>query len=499
MAYIGNSPVVASQRVETALTATSNHTAFTPSSGYTLGYCDVYQNGVKLVNGDDYTASDGATVTLATGAASGDSIVIVASFPRGLSDGYLKSEADAKYVALTGDQTVAGVKTLSSNPLLSGGTANGVAYLNGSKVVTSGSALVFDGTNLGVGAAALGTAANRTVFTVNGTNDSLITIGVGGTRKASLYHDGTNMQLNNEAAGYLLFSTSNTERARFDSSGNLLVGTTTASALLSLVNAQSTAANNTTTGSIFSAVSPTSGIFMRNRGNSAGIGGATYPTQLFTDSGAGNFEIYNTAATYSLVFGTAATERVRITSGGVVGIGTNSPWSSAVLDVNGQSNFRSTMFVGNTATSQAVINYIISFDGVAYNDSSNTTVSDTGTTTGYSKRRLSSASSNGWFYGPYFDIAPGNYIAKFRLKVANNSSSSNILYIDCAGSNITSNPKGNSYRQLQPNSFAASGVYQYFDLYFTKTAWGGYIETRGLSFVTGITDMYIDHILIQPA
>jgi hypothetical protein len=35
---------------------------------------------------------------------------------------------------------------------LSGGTANGVAYLNGSKVVTSGSALVFDGTNLGIAA-----------------------------------------------------------------------------------------------------------------------------------------------------------------------------------------------------------------------------------------------------------------------------------------------------------------------------------------------------------
>jgi hypothetical protein len=36
----------------------------------------------------------------------------------------------------------------SVNPTLSGGTANGVAYLNGSKVVTTGSALTFDGTNL---------------------------------------------------------------------------------------------------------------------------------------------------------------------------------------------------------------------------------------------------------------------------------------------------------------------------------------------------------------
>jgi len=38
----------------------------------------------------------------------------------------------------------------------SSGTANGVTYLNGSKVLTSGSALTFDGTNLGVGGASTG-------------------------------------------------------------------------------------------------------------------------------------------------------------------------------------------------------------------------------------------------------------------------------------------------------------------------------------------------------
>ena len=38
--------------------------------------------------------------------------------------------------------------TLSSDLTLSGGSANGVLYLNGSKVATSGSALTFDGTNL---------------------------------------------------------------------------------------------------------------------------------------------------------------------------------------------------------------------------------------------------------------------------------------------------------------------------------------------------------------
>jgi len=45
----------------------------------------------------------------------------------------------------------------SSTVTLSGGTANGVTYLNGSKVLTSGSALSFDGTNLGVGIASAAT------------------------------------------------------------------------------------------------------------------------------------------------------------------------------------------------------------------------------------------------------------------------------------------------------------------------------------------------------
>jgi hypothetical protein len=98
MAYIGNSPGVASQRIVTTFTATASQTTFTPSSGYTVGYLDVYHNGVKLINGDDYTASNGTTFVLASGAASGDVIEAVAYLPRGLSDGYTKAEADARYM-----------------------------------------------------------------------------------------------------------------------------------------------------------------------------------------------------------------------------------------------------------------------------------------------------------------------------------------------------------------------------------------------------------------
>ena len=98
MAYIGNSPGVASQRIVSKFTATASQTTFTPTSGYTVGYLDVYLNGVKLINGEDYTASNGSTFVLASGAASGDIVESVAYLPRGLSDGYTKAEADARYM-----------------------------------------------------------------------------------------------------------------------------------------------------------------------------------------------------------------------------------------------------------------------------------------------------------------------------------------------------------------------------------------------------------------
>ena len=53
---------------------------------------------------------------------------------------------DGTSAATIADST--GVVSFTANPVMSGGTANGVTYLNGSKVLTSGSALTFDGTTL---------------------------------------------------------------------------------------------------------------------------------------------------------------------------------------------------------------------------------------------------------------------------------------------------------------------------------------------------------------
>lgn len=61
--------------VRTSFTATGGQTTFTVS--YTVGYIEVYLNGV-LLNGSDYTASNGTSVVLAVAAAAGDILETVA-------------------------------------------------------------------------------------------------------------------------------------------------------------------------------------------------------------------------------------------------------------------------------------------------------------------------------------------------------------------------------------------------------------------------------------
>jgi len=55
-------------------TATSGQTIFAFAQGYTVGYLDVYRNGVRLSSGIDFTATNGTSFTLTVGATSGDEI-----------------------------------------------------------------------------------------------------------------------------------------------------------------------------------------------------------------------------------------------------------------------------------------------------------------------------------------------------------------------------------------------------------------------------------------
>jgi hypothetical protein len=70
--YIGPIPVPQGIQEKQSFTATSGQTTFN-TNGYTDGaFINVHLNGVRLVNGTDYTSTNGSDVVLASGANAGD-------------------------------------------------------------------------------------------------------------------------------------------------------------------------------------------------------------------------------------------------------------------------------------------------------------------------------------------------------------------------------------------------------------------------------------------
>ena len=78
--YIGRAPsdstVTVARQVFNVSGVTTN---FTFASGYDVGYLDVYVNGIRIINGTDYVATDSSTIIILNGgAADGDVIEAVA-------------------------------------------------------------------------------------------------------------------------------------------------------------------------------------------------------------------------------------------------------------------------------------------------------------------------------------------------------------------------------------------------------------------------------------
>lgn len=99
----GNNPAAVKTAERNIFTATAGQTTFTITQGYQAGDIDVFLNGVRLVDTEDYVANNGTTVVLNSGAAVGDSVVVVCFRPFQVADFYTKSEQDTRYVNASGD------------------------------------------------------------------------------------------------------------------------------------------------------------------------------------------------------------------------------------------------------------------------------------------------------------------------------------------------------------------------------------------------------------
>ena len=202
----------------------------------------------------------------------------------------------------------------SGNITASGGTANGVAYLNGSKVLTTGSALTFDGTTLGVtnSSASLAFSATKSADgnvaffrRVGGTYNPGMFISLSDTVSNEIVFNSTYSSGNPPA---FVWQNAGSEQMRLTSTG-LGIGTSSPNYLLHLNGSPQIQFTNSTTGT------------------TSGDGAHIYL------SGSDWWLVNKESA--AMVFATNNTERARITSGGEVYIAGTTDQGAYNLQVNG--------------------------------------------------------------------------------------------------------------------------------------------------------------------
>ena len=243
----------------------------------------------------------------------------------------------------TGVLTVASGKTLTASNSLAfagtdgstlnvgtGGTLAALAFLSAAPAGTlTGSTLAS-----GVTTSSLTSVGTLTGLSVNGTINAYYT----GKSGLLINEDSSgNVFINQQDNGPLIFNTNNTERMRITAAGNVGIGTTTPSVKLSVV------ANTNGNDGFFVSNSSTGASAVGVIGVSAqGWSGL----QLIQIQSSGTALLY-TNDNVPMLFGTNATERMRITATGNVGIGNSAP--SYLLDVNGTGRFSGSLLVTGNA------------------------------------------------------------------------------------------------------------------------------------------------------
>ena len=161
-----------------SVTATASQTLFTVTGGYRINQVAVFRNGVRLADGSDFTARDGATVTLLSAASAGDVLEFQIFDDFRVADAIINASAE---------QTISGNLTVT-------GTITGVGTVTGSTVTGAAVGISSGGTVVGA-AKTLNFIGAGNTFAMNGDTVNISIAGGGGggggLGTAINYEDGT--------------------------------------------------------------------------------------------------------------------------------------------------------------------------------------------------------------------------------------------------------------------------------------------------------------------
>ena len=144
-------------------TATASQTTFTGADdntntlAYDAGFLDVYLNGIKLVNGSDFTASSGTSIVLTTGASASDILEVIAYGTFQLANFSITDANDVPNSLGTAGQVL---KVNSGATALEFGNASSAEVYGFNKDTSTNSNLIVTTTNQGVDNISKATFAN---------------------------------------------------------------------------------------------------------------------------------------------------------------------------------------------------------------------------------------------------------------------------------------------------------------------------------------------------
>jgi hypothetical protein len=203
-------------------------------------------------------------------------------------------------------------------------TSGGVVYASSTSALTTGSALTFDGTNLGVGGAA-GNSVNYSTVTARGTTGGIYEFNSGATLQSYILGNSSELRLQTQSTQAITFVPNGTEQMRLTSTG-LGIGTSSPTVKLD-VNGSIAIPNSTQAYQI------------KDTGGTGRY--VMYYSDGVSPSSGNNLLIGNTLNN-AVIFFSNNTERMRLDSSGNLGIGTSSPGARLDVSATGSTPVRFT-------------------------------------------------------------------------------------------------------------------------------------------------------------